>query len=352
VCSSNCQARRRLSSPALLAVLILTFGLIQIACSLDSNFVSPRPGCRSRDLVSSSKSRHLELLPGKTARFASDGFDPIAQLTDLQRKLSIQAVGSGSASWILNMGGNMILVNPNLEGSDIAPESVHEMFDCVLLTSEDDEFFHMPTISKMDIGQTKFVAGAKASERLNELMARKVITIQPGPGGIYQLDKQNSTGRVAIGTCPGAGGERPFGDLEQAFVFVNLDSSLALGYDARGQFLGQGASTGRQGIPDFAYEIDYLVSPDLRESAAVASGLAKKSGELRSVVHLPGSGRQFAEGGSNPLAMLDKALDSILGGIDDSPEAFREYVKQNKEISKIQLQTLERGGDPLVLNER
>jgi len=327
-------------------LLPLALLALRLRTRAQDNFV--RASRLSSLLVDGSKSLKL---PGKTSRLGTAGFDPSPTgCSELQKRLSFQAVGSGSASWILDMGGTRILVNPNLEGSEIAPETVHKLFDAVLLTCEDDEFFHMPTLAKMELGKTNFLAAAKASERLTELMARRVDTIQPGPGGACDVKKKNkSSASVAVVTCPGAGGENPFGDLEQAFTFVNLDSCVAVGYDARGLYLGRGAASARRGIPDEAYEIDYLVSPDLRESAAVVEGLAKKQKTLKAVVRLPSKQREFAEE-TSPLGFLDKAIDTLLGGIDDTEEAFREFVKkQSKPTSKLRLETLERGGDAVVL---
>ena len=106
---------------------------------------------------------------------------------DLQRILRVQAVGSGRGSFILEMGGIRILVNPNLEGSSLQPENVHEEFDYVFLSSEEPEFFHRPTVNKMKLTKVKFVTSQKAGQELAKMMVRNLAVLQNGPGGQCRL---------------------------------------------------------------------------------------------------------------------------------------------------------------------
>lgn len=103
--------------------------------------------------------------------------------SELKKQLNVKAVGRGRGSFILEMGGVKILVNPNLEGSEVKPETVHEDFDYVFLTSEEPEFFHRETVNKMKLAKVKFVASAKAGQELTKMMVRNLAVLQNGPGG-------------------------------------------------------------------------------------------------------------------------------------------------------------------------
>ena len=53
-----------------------------------------------------------------------------------------------------------------------------------------------------------------------------------------------------------------------------------MAYEAYGQFLGKNAGSNKPGIPEEAYQVDYLITPDLREAAGVTSGLAEKGADI------------------------------------------------------------------------
>lgn len=243
--------------------------------------------------------------------------------------LRIQPVGSGRGSFLLNMGGTRVLVNPNLEGSDMRPETVHETVDCVLLTSSEDEFLHGPTLEKMDLKKVNFVAAKDAAEVVEQMGVRNLATINPGPGGKYLLTPTVDPGaaKLVILTLPGAGSQVPFGPVEQAFEFVNCVNGAAVGYEAKGLYLGPGGSTIRGGVPEEAWMIDYLITPDLREAASCYAGLANKGTVLKAVVRLPGDTADKGDP-SNPMFLLDKKIDEVLGGIDDDPDEFRAFLKK------------------------
>ena len=90
---------------------------------------------------------------------------------DLKNQLRIQPVGTGRGSFILEMGGVKILVNPKLQGSNVDPARVHEEFDYVFLTSEEPEFFDRETVSKMKLTKARFIAAAKAGEETSPGLA-------------------------------------------------------------------------------------------------------------------------------------------------------------------------------------
>ncbi|CAE8632168.1 unnamed protein product [Polarella glacialis] len=266
--------------------------------------------------------------------------------------LRVQAVGSSRGSFLMEMGGVRILVNPNLEGSDMEPENVHELVDYVFITGAEEEYFHQPTIERMNLQKVKFVAGAKAGEALEPLMVKYLDVLQPGPDGRCLLSGPVKGSSVAILAAPGGGGSMPWDKQEEAFVFVNLETGIAVGYAGSGQYLGPGAATFKRGIPEEAYQVDYLVGPSFREAAFCAEGLTKKGAVLRGIVILP-SGLESSRidlGGSKMPDAYNTALDSLLGGIDDSQEAFQTFMeKQGAPLSKTRLLLPVVGGEAVNL---
>ena len=118
-----------------------------------------------------------------------------------------------------------------------------------------------------------------------------------------------------------------------------------MAYEAFGQFLSKGASSNKPDIPEEAYQVDFLITPNLGEAAAVCAGLAQKGAKLRGVLRLPGEG-PIQEEDSNPLAALDKAM----GGIEDDPEEFRSFLKEKgSPLSEIELLMAEANGEPVDL---
>eukprot|EP00438_Fugacium_kawagutii_P034620 Skav225852 [mRNA] locus=scaffold345:228473:229997:+ [translate_table: standard] len=249
--------------------------------------------------------------------------------SELKKQLNVKAVGRGRGSFILEMGGVKILVNPNLEGSEsVKPETVHEDFDYVFLTSEEPEFFHRETVNKMKLSKVKFVASAKAGQELTKMMVRNLAVLQNGPGGQCYLQSNDKSGAaIGILSAPGAGG-MPWERQEQAFVFVNLENGAAVAYEAFGQYLGKGAGSNKPGIPEEAYQVDYLITPDLREAAGVAAGLAEKGAKLKAVLRLPGEGPLEDV---TPLA----ALDLFGFGIEDNAEDFQTFLKDDRSDSSL-----------------
>ncbi|CAE7819036.1 unnamed protein product [Symbiodinium sp. CCMP2592] len=255
--------------------------------------------------------------------------------------LSVQAVGSGRGSFILEMGGIRILVNPNLQGSDLKPENVHEEFDYVFLSSEEPEFFHRPTVDKMKLTKVKFVTSQKAGQELAKMMVRNLAVLQNGPGGqCYLQKKDKAAAAVGVLSAPGSG-SFPWEKQEQGFIFVNLETGAAVAYEAFGQFLSKGASSNKPDIPEEAYQVDFLITPNLAEAAGVAAGLTQKGAKLRGVLRLPGEGPIQEE--ESPMAALDKAF----GGIDDDPDQFRNFLKdQGKPLAETRLLMAEANGAP------
>lgn len=173
--------------PARILVLAI-FGLLWTR----TTFCEPRhslhrlPSRASRSQARSSESSVglSERVPATRSERGRLGASPEDKgFSELKKQLNVKAVGSGRGSFILEMGGVKILVNPNLEGSSVKPETVHEDFDYVFLTSEEPEFFHRETVNKMKLTKVKFVASAKAGQELTKMMVRNLAVLQNGPGG-------------------------------------------------------------------------------------------------------------------------------------------------------------------------
>lgn len=257
---------------------------------------------------------------------------------DVRNSLRVTALGGDSrASFILEMGGQKLLVNPNLEGNtEYLAEQVHQQFDYVILTSAKAEFFHAPTIRRMNLAKTNFVASEAAGQKLSRLMAQNIAILMPGPGARTALVGEKDTTPIAVLVAPGAPKTLPWESMESAFIFVNLQTGLALGYEATGLYLGPGASSNLEGIPEEAYQIDHLVTPDLRETAEVLKGLNKKGAVIKSVTRLPTQGEEDTAGAPNPLMSLlgpvlavDRGVDQVLGGVGDVPEEFLDFLKRS-----------------------
>lgn len=276
--------------------------------------------------------------------------------SDLQNILRVQAVGGSRGCFILEVGGQRLLVNPKLEGTGIEPEKVHELFDYVILTTAKDEFMHAPSVSRMSLTKVNFVATAAAGQVLSTMMVMNLAILAPGPGGRCLLTGgRPGSSPIAVLITPGAD-NLPWQAPECGFVFVNLETGIAVAYEALGQFLGSGAASMRDGIPEEAFQVDYLITPNLREAAGVASGLTKKGAVLRAVVKLPDplapavKPEEALNPILKPLLVVDRGLDSMLGGVGDDPQEFREFLgRQGPPLSQAKLLEPVIGGDAVVL---
>jgi len=255
--------------------------------------------------------------------------------------LRVTALGGNKGSFLLEMGGQRLLINPNLDGcAEMPPEKVHEMVDYVILTSAQDEFMHAPTLARMNLAKTNFVACEGAGEVLSTMLVRNMAVLAPGPEGRALLTGEKGSAAIAVLVAPGARSGLPWQTPEIGFIFVNLETGIALAYEAFGQFLGSGAASDREGIPEEAYQVDYVVTPNLREAGGVAEGLTKKGAVLRGIVRLPAVGVQDDSPNPllTPLLALDKGFDSALGGAGEGSEEFRAFLqKQGPPLSETRL---------------
>lgn len=246
----------------------------------------------------------------------------------------------------MEMGGLRLLINPVLnEDSEIAPETAHEKADYIIITSKDERFFDIGTIDSMKLLLTDFVVAGGVEETLGSMMAKNMAVLAPGPGGRTLLTgREGEAADVAVLVAPGTAG-LPWQPTEVGFIFVNMETGIAVGYEAQGRFLGENAASTRDGIPEEAYLIDYLITPDLREASGVVKGLTDKGAELRGVVRLPPAGAE-EKPDLGPLSALDEAIDKALGGIDDDPGQFTDFLKkQGGLLAKTRLlQPTIRGG--------
>lgn len=276
--------------------------------------------------------------------------------TALQKELRVQAL-SGRGSFILEMGGQRLLVNPRLDAdSPIRPENVHTEFDYVILTSGKDAFFHPPTLEAMSLMKVNFIASQTAAEELNRMMVRNMAVLAPGPEGRTALTGNPGTALIAVMVTPGANAPLPWETPESGFIFVNMETGVAVGYEALGQYCGPAAASTREGIPEEAYQIDYLVTPDLRTASGVVKGLAERGAQLRAVVRLPGlkTDSELVEEANPVLApflALDRGVDAALGGIGDDPAEFQAFLaKQDGPLSQIRLLVPTVDAEPVELD--
>eukprot|EP00929_Paragymnodinium_shiwhaense_P119288 TRINITY_DN9117_c0_g1_i1.p1 TRINITY_DN9117_c0_g1~~TRINITY_DN9117_c0_g1_i1.p1 ORF type:complete len:406 (+),score=107.44 TRINITY_DN9117_c0_g1_i1:55-1272(+) len=334
------------------------------------------------------------LVDGRQARFlqpaaalssltlgAAKGFDPVAEAVDpmaeaakkraqeemkrvseLQGKLEVQAMGGGPGSFLLNMGGMKLLVNPKLDASSpIQPEKIHEMVDYVVITSAKEEYLDPVTIERMKLMKVNFIASATAGEVLERMLVRNLAILMPGPGGRVLLTAEEGKAPVGVLVTPGANSPMPWGTPESGFLFVNMKTGLCVAYEATGQFLGPDARSEREGIPEEAYQLDYLITPDLTEAAGVSRGLTMRGAMIRGVVKLPDVGGHAKKEESNPLVdayiSAEKTVDSLISGGDDvkseigeSEQEFIDFLqKMGRPLADTKLITPAAAGEPVVL---
>jgi len=265
--------------------------------------------------------------------------------------LRVTALGSLGNSFLLEMGGQKILVNPDLDDNEeIKPEKVHELVDWVVLTSAREEFLHPRTITRMNLMKTNFVATEKVAETLSTLMVANLAVLAPGPDGRAMLEGESATD-LAVLVAPGAE-SAPWEAPECGFMFVDLETGKTVAYEALGKYLGSGAASTRQGIPEESYEVNYLITPDLREASETVKGLVGKGAQLNGVVQLAKPSEDQEEDNIllAPLLALDRAVDKALGGVDDTPDEFREFLKkQGASLADVKLVQAFPGGGAVDL---
>merc|ERR1719198_108654 len=110
-----------------------------------------------------------------------------------------------------------------------------------------------------------------------------VASIGLGPTGQAMIEGRKGSAPIAVVVAPGAGDGVLFSQPEAAFLFINLETGIAVGYEGFGQYCGEGARSQRDGIPEAAYQLDYLVTPSLSEAAECLKGLAAKGAKVRGV---------------------------------------------------------------------
>lgn len=274
--------------------------------------------------------------------------------TPLHRILRISAVGNISrSSFMLEMGGQKILVNPRFEkGGVLEPSEVHKVVDKVVITTGDKEFCDMSTFSQFNLMRTSFVADMKATEALQSTWAPNIDTLAAGPDGYCILAGKNGAANIMIMAVPGTPAPPlPWIQPEIGMIFINMVTGIAVAYEAKGNFCGQGGESKAQGIPAEAYQIDYLITPNFREAADVVRSLTIKGAQIRGVVRLPDTRKQMEiEGAAIALVELDLRIDAALGGIGNNPTEFTEWLqKQGPKLAQIKAITVPPGGDPVEL---
>mmetsp|Transcript_15967 Transcript_15967/g.29218 ORF Transcript_15967/g.29218 Transcript_15967/m.29218 type:complete len:357 (+) Transcript_15967:49-1119(+) len=346
---------RDLRSLLLLTVAACLFGCSQRGCESfvgSHRSVLNRVVC-SRGVFAETASPQRRLRHPLALRAAEDS-DGVVRLQKeaSKRPIRFTALGGSRGNFLLEIGGQKFLVNPRLdESSGLAPEKVHELVDYVVITSRVDGSMHMPTLARMNSRRTNFICSGPVGEQLAETgLFDNIATLQPGPGGRVLVEGEGDASDVLVLVAPGAV-QAPWQPVESAFVFVDAATGLAIGYEAVGEYLGTGASSQVDGIPEEALQIDYLITPDLREAGEVLKGLVKL-GELsvKGVVSLA-EAEDEDQSILAPFLFIDRAIDKTLGASGETPEEFREFLRQQgSPLSDVELQEAVAGGAPIVLD--
>lgn len=318
--------------------------------------VKRRYGTAGRALLAAAACAVLALwrpaLNGHMA-FASGrgrGFDTERQGPDVCR---VSAVGGHVGSFLLELGGHRLLVNPRLDrvnASDPQVADYFEMVDYVVLTTQDPDFLHLDTVRRFNPKVTNFIASEAAGQKLKELGCTNVAVLAAGPTGRIILDNEEKKHEMLVSVVPGAV-TAPWGPQEIGFIFADLDTGLGIGYEAMSQYLGRAWLTFNAMVPEEAYQIDYLVVPNLREAGEVCKSLVKKGTPLRGVIWVPHQLPLQADL-LEPLRQLDAAVDTALGGTGDERKDFKKYIKDQgeKKLKEIKLIYPKLGGGPTTLH--
>merc|ERR1719265_1583502 len=158
--------------------------------------------------------------------------------SETDQVLKVQAMGGGPGSFLVQMDGMKLLVNPKLdENSPIQPENVHEEVDYVIITSAKEEYLHIPTIERMKLMKVNFIASGLAGEVLERMLVRNLAMLLPGPGGRVLLTGEKGKTPVGVLVTPGANAPLPWQTPESGFIFVNMKTGFCVAYEATGQFL-------------------------------------------------------------------------------------------------------------------
>jgi len=266
--------------------------------------------------------------------------------------MKIKALGGGRGSFLLEMNGQKLLFDPVLtDCKELRPENVHKEIDFVFLTSDREEFFHEPTIARMNLAKTNFVVTAKVAEKLSRQMAMKMEVLNPGPDAAIQILGEEASTPIAVIIAPGADGMYIWDAPGSSFVLVDTATGIAVAYEPMGQHLGPnggGGGIARSGIPQAAYEIDFLITPLLRDTAGVLKGLREKGANIRAVIKLPAPPSDFDP---NPLLIpllaFDEFVDKGLGGVGENEEEFRAFLKKEG-LEDIELLQPQIGGEAII----
>merc|ERR1711907_19780 len=112
-------------------------------------------------------------------------------------------------------------------------------------------------------------------------------------------------------------------NIEASFLFVDERNGVIVGYEAFGNFMGYGAGSKKEGIPEQGFRPDILITSDLEQTFTSVKGLASRASEggapPKIVALVPDVDKVTADEEPNPIGMMLRKLDMsvdqlVLGG--------------------------------------
>ncbi len=232
-----------------------------------------------------------------------------------------------SNSWLLEIGGKRILIDPWLVGSLIfsnldwlfkgsRPQErpIPENIDLILLSQGLEDHAHPPTLKQLD-RTIKVVASPNAAKVVQQLGYTKVTTLAHGQ--TFTLDNQ-----VEIKATPGS----PIGPtlVENGYLLKELESGLTVYYEPHGYHSPQ---------VDQAAPIDVVITPFVDMTLPLLGPIIKGNNSALEVAKLlkPQVMLPTAAGGD----VLFEGLLMKLIQTKGSAEEFRSRLEKNNLLTQV-----------------
>lgn len=232
-----------------------------------------------------------------------------------------------------------MLINPKLsvKSKYLKPADVHKSVARVIITSKSQDFLDLESIRGMNLAKTRFIVDNSAGDIIKTELVKNLELIAIDPETCYIIPADDDgTEDLSLAAVPGAPGILPPPILYPEMGFrVWQPDGLSVAYEGRGQYLGEGAGYdfGDPATNKMLREVDYLITPSLREASTVAKGLINKGGYLKAVVRLPTNRTTLKLGElPGPLSVqsfLERIIDNkLLGNCDDDVDSFEEWKRR------------------------
>lgn len=271
-----------------------------------------------------------------------------------------------SRSFLLEIGGQRLLVNPRMpKNGKFDYSKVHEWADYVVITSAEKEHFDSAmseALLQMNSWRVNCIASPDAAEKLRLMMMSNVAQLNLGPeGGVTLMD---SGLPVTVRVLPGRSRPEEFWkqNIEASFLFVDERNGVIVGYEAFGNFMGYGAGSKKEGIPEQGFRPDILITSDLEQTFTSVKGLASRASEggapPKIVALVPDVDKVTADEEPNPIGMMLRKLDMsvdqlVLGGAPEisGPSEFRKLIeKEGGDVAAVKLVEVPINGDEVTLD--